>query len=180
MPITTCCAPDWALCADRFVEHRHEGVDAFDREALHAHVRASEEPLQTVDFGQTLEQRLLLVVGERLGRVARLDHVAEPLALAVLAKVLEFVRDRAAVELAHPLDDVGRGAVLVAERGRRNLGEIRFRDAVELRLQLDGTGACRAERIDLDREVAVTLNVADERRGGSGFLEKRSVDAAGY
>ena len=53
-----------AAC-DRFVEHRHERVDAFDREALHAHVRASEESLQTVDRREALEQRFLLVGRER-------------------------------------------------------------------------------------------------------------------
>ena len=42
--------------------------------------------------------------------------------------------DDAAIQIAHALHDVSRGAVLVTERRRRNLGEIGFGDAVELRL----------------------------------------------
>ena len=57
MPITTSRVPAMRRAIDRFVEHRHERVDAFDREPLHADVRPAEEPLEPVDFGQPLEQR---------------------------------------------------------------------------------------------------------------------------
>ena len=126
MPITTCVAPASARAVDRFVEHRDERVDALDREALHAHVCPPEESLEPIDFGQPLEQRFLLVVRQRFRRFARLDGLAEPLALRLLAEVLELVRERAAIELAHALNDVRRGAVLVAKRRRRNLREIGF------------------------------------------------------
>ena len=59
MPITTCRAPASRRAIDRFVEHRHERVDALDREALHAHVRAAEEALEPVDLGEALEERLV-------------------------------------------------------------------------------------------------------------------------
>ena len=66
MPSTTCRAPRRPPRVDRLVEHRHQSVDAFDREALDAHVRAAEEPLERRPPAvRRREQRRLLVVAER-------------------------------------------------------------------------------------------------------------------
>jgi hypothetical protein len=50
---------------------------------------------------------------------------------------------------------------------------------VELRPQLVGSGRLRAEGIDLNGEVPVTLDRADERRGSGSLPQKRRVDTTG-
>ena len=51
---------------DRQVEHRHQHVDAFDREPLLAEVGLVQELLERLDLGEPLEQPLLLVRRHRL------------------------------------------------------------------------------------------------------------------
>src|SRR6185503_14254269 len=118
-------------------------------EALHADVRACEEALESIDLGEALEERLLLVGGERCRRATGLDHAAEPLALDFLVQVLELVGEAAAVFLADLLDDVRGGAAGIrAKRRGRQLLEVGLRDPVELGLQLRGAGRRRSEWIE--------------------------------
>ena len=84
---------------DRLVEHRHEHVEALDRELLLAEERALEVPLEALDLGEALEQRPLLLGRERLAVAARLDRLAQPDALLVVGDVLDLVGDRPAVGL---------------------------------------------------------------------------------
>ena len=71
MPITTSRAPRRGRQLDQLVDHRHGHVEALDRELLLAQVGLVHEALERVDLGQPLEQRLLLVVGQRLAERAR-------------------------------------------------------------------------------------------------------------
>ncbi len=87
---------------DQLVDHRHDRVEALDREHLLAEVRLLDEPLEAVDGGQALPKPLLLVCGQRRAVGAGLDHVAQPHPLLVRGEVLDLVGDRAAVGLAHP------------------------------------------------------------------------------
>ena len=92
---------------DQLVDHRHGHVEALDRELLLAQVGLVHEALERVDLDQALEQRLLLVGGQRLAELAGLDLLAQPHALAVAADVLDLVGDRAAVGLAQVRQRVG-------------------------------------------------------------------------
>ena len=85
---------------DQLVEHRHGHVEALDRELLLPEVGLVHEALERVDLGQPLEQRLLLVVGQRLAERAGLDRLAQPQPLAMRGDVLDLVGDRPAVGLA--------------------------------------------------------------------------------
>ena len=92
---------------DRLVDHRDRHVEALDRELLLAQVGLVHEALERVDLDQALQQRVLLVGGQRLAELARLDLLAQPHALAVAGDVLDLVGDRAAVGLAQVRQRVG-------------------------------------------------------------------------
>src|SRR5258705_247909 len=64
--------------SDRLVEHRNEGIEAFDRESLDVDIGATEEALEAIDLGEALEQRLLFVVGQRRGCATRFNRRAKP------------------------------------------------------------------------------------------------------
>jgi hypothetical protein len=90
--------------------------------------------------------------------------------------MLEFIGERAAVEVAHFLNDIRRGtAILITERGRRHLLEIRFGNPVELGLQLRGADWRGSKWIELNGEVAETLNRTKQRGGASSFAEQRGI-----
>ena len=93
----------------QLVEHRHRHVQALDRELLLAQVGLVHEALEGVDLGQPLEQRLLLVAGQRVAELAGLDRLAQPQPLAVRGDVLDLVGDRPAVGLAQVGQRVGQG-----------------------------------------------------------------------
>src|SRR5256885_2222152 len=78
---------------DELVEHRHRHVEALDRELLLTQVGLVHEALEGVDLDEALEQRLLLVGGQRLAELSGLDLRAQPGALAVRGDVLDLVGD---------------------------------------------------------------------------------------
>ena len=165
---------------DRLVEHRNEGIEAFDREPLHVDVSAAEETLEAIDLGETLKQRLLLVVGQRRRCATRFDRRAKPVAFRVFAQVLELVRQRAAVVVAHRLNDVGGCAVGVgAKNGTRQLSQVGVGDAVEFRLELHRARRRTPERIERNRQVTEFLDRGKQFRGAGGFAEKGRVGRAG-
>ena len=57
---------------DHLVDHRDRHVEALDRELLLAEVGLVHEALEGVDLDQALQQRVLLVVGQRLAELASL------------------------------------------------------------------------------------------------------------
>ena len=69
-PSTTSRAPRLGGQLDRLVEHRHQRVEALDRELLLAQERLVQVALERLDLGQALEQAALLLGVERLA-VAR-------------------------------------------------------------------------------------------------------------
>ena len=170
-------APRRAL--DGLVEHRHQRVDALDREPLHADVRVAEEALEAVDLGEPLEQRALLVVGERRGRFARSivsrNHSRSASSLEVLELEARSCRSRGRASAGRRRPPCRRSNRRAPTPG--TCCEIRFGDAVELRLQLGRAGRRRAERIELDREMAVALDRVDERGGAGDFAKQRRVVA---
>src|SRR5690348_1230668 len=86
---------------DRLVDHRHQRVEALDREALDVDEGEPEEPLEAIDLGQPLEHVTLLVRRERRGHTPLLDLATEPVALRLLLEMIELEADRAAVQLTH-------------------------------------------------------------------------------
>ena len=68
---------------DQLVEHGHGHVEPLDRELLLAQVCLVHEALERVDLGQPLEQRLLLLLGERRPESPALDPLPQPQTLAV-------------------------------------------------------------------------------------------------
>ena len=82
---------------DRFVQHRHQHVGAFDGEALLAPVDPVQELLQALYLGQAVESApsaFVVVVGEVR---ARLHLTPQPFDLARVLQVLELVAEGAAV-----------------------------------------------------------------------------------
>ena len=163
---------------DQLVEHRDGHVQALDGELLLAEVGLVHEALERVDLDQALEQRLLLLGGQRLAERARLDVLAQPDALAVAADVLDLVGDRAAVGLAQVRERVGerraRDVHAQDPRGdpRHQLGGQAERLGVERGVAL-GLGA---ERVELGGEVAVGAVGLQQRRRGLDGLQQLLVD----
>ena len=94
---------------DQLVEHRHDRVEALDREDLLPQVGLLDEALELEDVDQPAQQAAFLLVVERLAVGAGLDHLAQPGPLLVGGEVLELVGDRAAVGLAHPRQHLEQG-----------------------------------------------------------------------
>ena len=132
------------------------------------------EALERVDLDQALEQRLALLVRERLAEGARLDLLAQPHALAVAGDVLDLVRDRAAVGLAQVRQRVGerRARDADAQDARRDLRH-------QLGRQSSGSGSSAgsptglgAERVEARGEVAVRAEGLQQRDGRLDRLQQ--------
>jgi hypothetical protein len=150
---------------DQLVDHRHERVEAFDRELLLAEERLVQVALERLDLRQALEQRALLV-GVKRGPVrAPLDRLAQPDATVVPGDVLDLVGDRAAV-----------GLLKVGERVRERLarngdaqdrrGDLPHqlgRQVHGLRVERRVAARRRAQRVEPRREVAVHAVRLDDR-----------------
>ena len=150
---------------DELVEHRHRHVEALDRELLLAEVGLVHEALEGVDLDQPLEQRLVLVVGQRLAVGARLDLLAQPRALAVAGDVLDLVGDRAAVGLAQVRQRVGqrRAGHVDAQDLGRDPGHQLGREAERLGVERGVALGLAAERVEPGGEMAVGAVRLDQR-----------------
>ena len=84
---------------DRLVQHRHERLEALERELLLAEERPSQVLLEPLGLGEPVEEGFPLVGVERLPEAARLDRLTQPDALGVIGDVLDLVGDRAGVDL---------------------------------------------------------------------------------
>ncbi len=158
---------------DQLIQHRDGHVESLDRELLLAQVGLVHEALERVDLRQALEQRLLLLVGERLAELPGLDLLPQPQALLVRRDVLDLVGDRAAVGLAQMRQRVGErlaGDVDAQDPGRdpgHQLGRELERLRVERRVAL----GLAAERIELGGQMPVRTVSLDERGRGLDGLE---------
>ena len=166
---------------DQLVEHRHDRVEALDREDLLAQVGLLDEALELEDVDQPLQQAPFLVLGERLAVGAGLDHLAQPGALLVGGEVLELVGDRAAVGLAHPRQRLEQGLAGDADAQDRG-GDARH----QLRRQVEVLGLDRrvalglaAERVEAGGEVAVGAVALEQRGGGLDRLQQLLVGLGG-
>ena len=162
---------------DQLVEHRHGHVEALDRELVLAEVGLVHEALQRVHLDEALEQRLLLVVGQRLAERAGLDLLAQPHALAVGGDVLDLVGDRAAVGLAQVRQRVGErrpGHPHAQDLG----GDLRHqfgREAERLGVQGGVALGLDAERVQARGEVAVGAECLQQRGGRLHGLQQLFV-----
>jgi hypothetical protein len=68
------------LCGelDRRVQHRHENVEALDRELLLAEKRAEQVALEALDLGETGQKAAFLLRRQRRAVGAGLDRLAQP------------------------------------------------------------------------------------------------------
>ena len=166
---------------DREVEHRHQHVDAFDREPLLAEIGLVQELLERLDLGEPLEQLPLLVGRHRLAVGAALDLPAEPDPLLVGRDVLDLVGHGAAVgglEVRQRLGEraAGHGDAEHLRRNRRHhLGREAERAGVERRIA-DGR---RAERIEVRGQVAVHAEGLHQRHRRRHVVEHLRRDRAG-
>ena len=172
-----------ALVADQLddlVGDRDQGVHALDGEGLLAEVGAAQEALERVHLDQAV-QRVLAVLGRgRLGVAARLDHAAQPQALAVVGEVLDLVRDRPAVGLAQLREGGGEALArhLHAQQRGRDAGHDLGRQAHGLGQQRRVAGRLGAQRVEVRGQVAVAAVRLDHRDGRGDALEQRFVDRA--
>ena len=88
------------------VDHRHGRVESLDREHLLPEVGPLDEALELEHVEQAVEERALLLGGELLAMPVGLDPLPQPHALLVRGEVLDLIRDRSAVVLAHPRQNV--------------------------------------------------------------------------
>ncbi len=72
---------------NRDIEHRNQDVAAFDREALVALIRATEEALESIYFRQPLKYRLLFFLTQWRVQTPAFDLLTEPFALLDSAEV---------------------------------------------------------------------------------------------
>ena len=94
--------------ADDLVEHRHEHVEPFDREARLAGEGAVEEALEHFDLRQPVEQRDGVDRIRGGAEASGLHRLAQPAALLRHEHVREVVAGRRAVDAAERLDDLVR------------------------------------------------------------------------
>ena len=161
---------------DERVEHGHERIGSLDREPLHVHPRAANEPFEPVDGAEALERRTLLFGRQIAFEPFLLDGLAEPVALVSLAEVGELERDVRRVQVAQTFGHVRGGADVEPERQRGNELQVGLGDAVKFGSQLRGSWRRRPERVELHREVPVLSDRVDERCGASDFSK---VDRVG-
>ena len=93
---------------DRLVEHRDQGVEAFQGELLLPEERPAQVLLEALDLRRTTERDALLGL-ELHAEAPGLDRLAEPDALGVVGDVLDLVRARAHVDLAQPRQGLEQG-----------------------------------------------------------------------
>ena len=142
---------------DHLVEHRHERVEALDRELLLAEEGLVQVVLERLHLRQPLQQPAPGLLGKRLAVAAALDRLPQPDALLVVRDVLDLIGDRARVGLAQA------GQRLGERVARHRDAQHRGRDAAHQLLgQVDRGGiergiadGGRAERVELRGEVAV-------------------------
>ena len=168
---------------DRFVEHRHHHVEAFDRELLLAEKRPPQIALEALDLGEPLEKGPLLVGAERLAVRARFDRVTQPEPLLVARDVLELVGQRAAVGLMQLGEGLGQGLGrdVQAEDARWDPGLQLGREPGHepVRVERRVAGRLRAQWVDVGGQVAVGPMRLDQRHRRRNAPEEQVVGSGG-
>ena len=161
---------------DGLVEHRHERVEALDRELLLAEEGLVQVALERLDLGQPLEQRALLLGRERLavGRRTRSPGAATRAARGrrCARSRRRSCRRRSRAGCGSASANVSPGtATRSTEAGMRRISSAvrSTRGRVERRIA-DRLGA---ERVEPRRQVAVHAVGLDERGGGLHGLQQR-------
>ena len=152
--ITTSRAPAARRALDRRLEHRHERVVPLDREALVALIRAAEEALEPIHFGEPAKHGALLLIRERAAHLAILDHATEPRALGIALDVLELEADRGRVDAAQAGDRIGRGRVGIEARAPSRESwrdRPRLSRGIRLAARRRRPAACLADRAERPR-----------------------------
>ncbi len=159
---------------DQLVEHRNGHVEALDRELVLAEVGLVHEALQRVDLDEPLEQRLLLVAGQRLAEAAGLDLLAQPDALAVGGDVLDLIGDRAAIGLAQVRQRVGEGCPgdPHAQDPGGDLSHQRGGESQRVGVQRGVALGFDAQRVQAGGEVAVGAKRLEQRGGRLDGLQQ--------
>ena len=150
--------------------HRHEHVESLYGEALLPEVGAVQERLESLHAGQPLEARLRPLAAHQEPVAVRLDVVHEPVALGRVLHLVEFVADRAAVDLLEAVHDLGGvvAEVLEPDGGSGHAREFVAADAVIFRFQQRVPRRLGAERVDARPEVSVRAVGLDEGPGDGG------------
>ena len=115
--------PASAALADDLVEHRHEHVEPFDREARLAGKRPLQEALERLDLRQPIEQLDRI---DRIGggaEAAALRRLPQPLALLGHEHVRVVVADGRAVDPPQRLDRVERRRHALERSGNQARGQ---------------------------------------------------------
>ena len=160
------------------IDHRHDDVQALDREHLLAEVCLLDKALEPEHLEQALEKGALLIRFERRAMRAGLDHLAQPHALLVGGEMLDLVRDRAAVRLAHSRQRVEERLALDAD-AKDGRGDPRH----ELGRQVEALGLERGvalgltlgQRIDPRGQVPVGAEGLEQRGRGLHGLEELAI-----
>ena len=165
---------------DRLVEHRHERLEALERELLLAEERPAQVLLEAFRLGEAAEECAPLLGLQGLAEAARLDRLAQPDTLGVVGDVLDLVGDRPRVDLAQERQRVGQRLALDVEtehRGRNARLELRRQRGHEPRLiECRVSHRLGAQRIEARGQVAVHAVGLDERHGCRDAAEERLVD----
>ena len=165
---------------ERLVEHRDQHVEALERELLLAEERAAQVALHPLDLAEARVEPALLVRAERRPEAPRLDRLAQPDALLVVADVLHLVAKRPAVGLREPRQRLGKRLALDVDPQdggrdpRLQLGrQLRLEPK---RVECRVADRLRAERVEARGEVAVHPVGLDERHRGRDAAEQLGVD----
>ncbi len=156
---------------DRQVEHRHQHVGPLDGEPFRSQVRAMDELLERLDFRQPLQQTAPRRRFQRVQQRAGLDLLPQPLLPLRILQVLVLEANGARVGRAQPFEHV------VHEHRRAAIAQVRFRKAVEERVERGMPARLAAQRIQVRGEVAVEAVRLDEFRRGPRGAKLRRVGA---
>ena len=169
---------------DRLVQHRHERLEAFERELLLPQERPSQVLLEPLGLREPVKEGLPLVRLERLPEAAGLDRLAQPDALGVIRDVLDLVGDRAGVDLTQERERLEQRLSADVEAEQRGgdpgleLGGQRRHEAgfVECRV----AHRLGAEGVEPGRQVTVHPVGLDERHRSRDASEEGLVDRLGF
>jgi hypothetical protein len=165
---------------NRLVEHRHEHVEALDRELLLTEERLPQIRLEALDLSQPRQQGALFVVAQRLPVAAGLDRPSQPDALLEIGDVLDLVGDRLAVRLLKPGQRL-RERLSFHVRPEQPGRNARLQLRRELRVHALGlerriAGRLGPERVEPRCEMSVGPVRLDERHRRRDSLEQLVVD----
>ncbi len=167
---------------DRLVEHRHEHVEAFQRELLLPQERPPEVVLEAFHLAEAAQERDPLLRCRREAEAPRLDRLSQPDPLGVVRDVLDLVRARAHVDVAEAWQRLEQGLAGYREaeqaRGDPRLQLGRQRGMQPGLVERRVAQRLGAEWIEPGGEVSVHPVGLDERHRGGDPREQLLVGGA--